>query len=473
MRSLRDQLQRETASLFAFVETVSRACGPPPQAVSYPESSSRFFSEIRVLADHTKKHIANFEQHADDDPEGFVESRAELLTLRSAWRELHQFIKPSVDADTLNQPTSMVSALVNRLRELPEFKSTDFVIFHTDSFDYAQANPQATEQIVAQLARIVDADPLPPDLGLIGMPNSQGNALFLNCLLAHEIGEYAYAKRTDIEALLAGEAARALKERMGEKFTSKRFPEQSLMTNTVLQWAKEIFCDLFAIRLIGPGYSFAYIELFDLSNLLNKDGTLAADANSRPPMRMYRTHPSHPFRVKEQVDMLKEEGWWDMIKDLDSRHCTVLQRLLEVSSDTFIKAEEAFDTERAAFLRALLDVKPEVKKQVVSVTDGIDPRLHEYVELRNSIAEYLANGIVPSTLNIIGPGRKLHQVHPTPITLLNAAYRFYLEGIEDLMARIQGQNLSSARDRTVWMKKVENWTAKALEDVAIVRGLGQ
>lgn len=210
MRLLRDQLQREVASLYAFVETVSSACTSPSQAVSYSESSSKFFDYIGHLAARTKAHIADFDRHAEDNTEEFVEARTELWTLRAAWRELHQFIKPSADADTLNQPTAMVAALVNRLHELKGFESTDFTIFHTDSFDYAQVNPSATEA-VAILARIVDAHQFPADLGLIGIPNSQGSALFLNCLLAHEIGEYAYAKR-GIESRLAVDAAAALVE---------------------------------------------------------------------------------------------------------------------------------------------------------------------------------------------------------------------------------------------------------------------
>ena len=413
----------------------------------------------------------NFETHADDDAEGFAESRTELFTLRNAWRELHQFIKPSADADTLNQPTALVAALVNRLRELHGFSSTDFVIFHTDSFDYAQANPQATEVIVAQLARIVDAQQFPADLGLIGIPNSQGDALFLNCLLAHEIGEYAFAKRSDVEAILAGETEAALRNRLGEGFSTKSVVDQAFMRRTVLRWAKEIFCDLFAVRLIGPSYSFAYTELFDLPNLLNKDGTLTVGADARPPILMYRAHPSHPYRIKEQVELLREEGWWDLIKDLDSRHCSVLKAMLDLSPETFIAAEDAAGGEMTPFVKALFDVKPEVKKQVVDVTDGIDSRLHEYIELRKPIAEYLGNGIVPSTLIVREPGGALRQVQPTAITLLNASYRFYLEGVEDLMARIEYQDLSSARDRALWMRKVENWTAKALEDVALLRSL--
>lgn len=468
MRPLRDQLQREVASLYSFVETVSRACTPPPQAVSYSESSSQFFDYISHLAERTKAYIADFDQHAEDEAEDFSEVRTALCTFRAAWRELHQFIKPSADADTLNQPTAMIAALVTRLHELKGFEETDFTIFHTDAFDYSQVNPNATKEAVEQLARIIDAKPFNANLGLIGLPNSQGNALFLNCLLAHEIGEYAYAKR-GIEASLALDAEAALEKHIGSQFTSQPPILRSRMTQTLLHWAKEIFCDLFAVRLIGPSYSFAYIELFDLPNLLNKDGALILGENANPPILMYRSHPSHPFRVKEQAELLKGEGWWDLIKDLDSRQCTVLRALLELNPDTFIEAEDAAGGERTPFVKALFDVRPQVKKQVGNVTNGIDSRLQEYRFLCTPIAEYLSNGIVPSTLNVTDLDGSPLQVHASPITLLNASYRFYLEGVEELMSRIKDQNLASARDRTAWMRRIENWTTKALEDVALLR----
>jgi hypothetical protein len=466
VRSLREQLQREVASLYAFVETVSRACVPPPQSVSYSESSNTFFDYVGHLADCTKRHIAGFDGHAEDDAEGFVEARTELWTLRTAWRDLHQFIKPSADADTLNQPTAMVAALVNRLRELPSFESTDFTIFHTDSFDYAQVSPSAMEAAMTQLARIVNANQFPSNLGLIGIPNSQGNALFFNCLLAHEIGEYVYAKQA-IEASLAAVAATALEKHEGAEFSAAPLTLQSRMTKIVLQYAKEIFCDMFAVRLVGPCYSFAYIELFDLLNLVHKDGTLIVSDDARPPILSYYAYPSHPFRMKVQADLLKAEGWWDAIKDMDSRQCAVLQGLLGLGLNDFIQAEEAVASDRVAQMKALVDIMPHIRTQLGNVTAGIDPRTHEYGLLWRPIAEYLRNGIVPSTLNIPDSASTLKEVHATPITLLNAAYRFYLEGVEELMSGIKGQDLSSAQDRAAWMKRIEKWTTKALEDVAL------
>jgi len=361
-----------------------------------------------------------------------------------------------------------VAALVDRLHELKDFGSTDFTIFHTDSFDYAQISPSAMEEAVTQLARIVDADQFSPNLGLIGIPNSQGNTLFLNCLLAHEIGEYAYAKR-DMEARLAADAAAALQKHLGRKFSAESLILQSRMAKTVLHYAKEIFCDLFAVRLIGPCYSFAYIELFDLPNLLNKNGTFIVGGDARPPILSYHAYPSHPFRVKAQSDLLKAEGWWDQIKDMDSRQCAVLSALLGLDLNSFIEAEEAVGGDRAPFVKALVDIMPQVRTQLANVTAGIDPRTHEYSMLWRPIAEYLRNGVVPSTLNIADSAGTLQEARATPITLLNAAYRFYLEGVEELMSTIKDQDLSSAQNRTAWMKRIENWTTKALEDVALLR----
>jgi hypothetical protein len=470
VRSLRTHLQRDVASLYAFVESVSRSCNPAPQSVAFPESSSRFFDYVVSLAEGTKKHITGFERHAEDDDDDFLEARTELWTLRTAWRELHQFVKPSVDADTLNQPTAIVAALVSRLHELRSFELSDFAIFHTDSFDYSQVNPSATEDAVAQLARVIEAGPFPKDLGLIGIPNSQGNAVFMNCLLAHEIGEYVYAKR-GVETAVAARVTAALEEHLGDEFRTQPELLQSRMKKTVLQWAKEVYCDLLAVRLVGPCYSFAYIELFDLPNLLNKAGIQMIDEDdTQPQIRSYRSYPSHPFRIKFQSELLKEEGWWDFIKDIDSRHIAVLRVLLDLNPDRFVEAEE-HDAEagRAPFLRSLLTVIPEVKTHVGAATDGIDLRLHEYAQLWKPIGDYLEKGIVPSTLVLETTPGKYQEVHPTPITLLNAAYRFYLEGVEGLMSGIRDQDQSSPKDRAAWMKRIENWTAKALEDVALLR----
>jgi hypothetical protein len=476
MRPLRDHIQREVASLYAFVDAISRACSPAPQSVSYSESSSRFFDYIGHVADKTKDHIEGFEAHSEDSDEDFEVARAELCTIKASWRELHSFIKPSADADTLNQPTALLNAFIDRLQLVPGFDSTSFAIFHTDAFHYLQANPAQTAEVVGQLARIVDAIPFDKNLGLIGIPNSQGDALFINCLIAHEIGEYVFAKH-NLDAALAPRVTAALGQRLGDSFNKSDRTDQSKILKAVLGWSKEVFCDLFAIRFVGPCYSFAYIDLFDLPNLLDKSGTKIVD-DREPPLPFYSSHPSHPFRVRAQAQMLQEEGWWDFFKNIDARQCALVNALLALKDETFLDAERAAhgndDQSRVNWVEALIDVLPEVKKHVVKATDGLDSGVHEFNQLAEIVCDYLRNGIVPSTLTLKSPapegGAEMYvEVHPSAITLINSAYTLYISDIEGLMSKIKDQSQSSAQKRSYWMKRVENWTAKSLEDIALLR----
>ena len=121
------------------------------------------------------------------------------------------------------------------------------------------------------------------------------------CLLytsAHEIAEYVYAENS-LNNLLQPEAEVALQGVLGQEYESRDKTQKSSCIDTVLGWAKELFCDLFAVQLIGPSYTLAYVELFDLPNLLDRGGSVAI-STARPPMRFYDKHPSHPFRVKHQ-----------------------------------------------------------------------------------------------------------------------------------------------------------------------------
>lgn len=469
MMPLRDHLRREVASLYSFVDSIAQACASAPKSSAYPEPSIRFFDYIAGIAAATQKHVTGFEAHADDSDEDFEESRAELQTIRAAWRELHRFVRPSTNADTLNQPTALIAALIDRLRLLKGFEQSNFVIFHSDTFDYLQVNPRSTGETLDQLARIVDAQRFDRNVGLIGIPNSQGNRLFMNCLIAHEIGEYVFAKR-DVEPALAITSKSAIAKHLGAEFEKLTASQQSGVTQTIVQWAKEVFCDLFAVRFIGPCYSFAYIELFDLPNLLDKNGHKIIDEIYRQPqIRFYRSYPSHPFRIKVQVEALKAEGWWDFIKDLDCRSCAVLQALLELDISRFVSVEPTGGESRAPFVSALLDIMPDIRRQVGDATDGLDSGLHEYSQLWKPIAEYVSRGVVPSTLIVKVESGDYVQVHPTSLTLVNAACRCYLVGVDDLMSGITDQDTASPERRAFWMKRIQEWTAKALEDIALMR----
>jgi hypothetical protein len=466
MLSLRNQLVREASALYGFVDSVSAHCSRVPQSVAFTESSARFFQHIDQLAAATKTHLTafpadNVETSTEDE---FHQTRDELLTIRRAWQELHQFIKPAVDADTLNQPSALVSAMRNRTRELPGLQDADFAIFHTDSFDYLQVNPTSIREAARELAFIVGAQEFPEGLGLIGIPSTQGSSLFLNCLVAHEIGEYVYAKNF-LDNRLQPEAEVALEDTLGEHYREKGKIDRSSLIDTVLRWGKELFCDLFAVYLIGPCYTFAYVELFDLPNLLDRGGTVAT-SKARPPIRFYAFHPSHPFRVKYQADLLKRLDWWPHLRDIDSRSVRVLESLMALDNNDFAVAEEPG---RKLLVEAFFNIIPEISSRLGEIISALDPGVHEFGHLRKHVADYLQEGIVPSTIRIETGKEESEQAVPSSIALLNCFTCFYLEQIEKLMGRVEDQDPDSAEKRVYWIRKLESWTSKALEDVALLR----
>lgn len=262
---LRDQIAQEASALYGFVESISSACTPPPRSVAFTDASERLFQYIAALSTKTKQYLKDYPVELEGSEEQFIESRRELSTIRIAWREIHQFIKPAVHADTLNQPTALIAAMLQRLKQLPGFEASDFAIFHTDTFDYLQVNPVFVNQAAAGLAAIVGAEGISKPI-LIGIPSSQGTKLFLNCLVAHEMGHYVFGQR-HLRPLLIAEIESALRQTLGNKYAGQGLQDRSFHFGLLAKWAEELFCDLFATYLIGPSYSFAYVELFDVAKV--------------------------------------------------------------------------------------------------------------------------------------------------------------------------------------------------------------
>jgi len=452
---------REVSALYGFVDSVSASCTEIPQSVAFTESSARFFQCVEQLATATKNHLAAFPpEHLEIATEDeFHEMRDELFTIRRVWKQLHQFIKPASDSDTLNQPTALISAMLDRTRKLPGLQNADFAIFLTETFDYLQVNPTWIRGAASDLAFIVTAEEFPSGLGLIGIPSTQGSSLFLNCLVAHEIGEYVYSEKS-LDDQLRHEVRAALEIVYGADYQTKERTEKSRLVDTVLSWSKELFCDLFAVCLIGSCYTFAYIELFDLPNLLDKSDALATSRPGQPPIHFYSLHPSHPFRVKYQTDLLKQLKWWPQIHNIDSRYVRVMDLLSALTDNDFIEAEDT----RKLLIDAFFKVIPEINTQLGRIVGGLDTGVHDFVQLREHIAHYLQEGIVPSTITIDGQPQP---ATPTAVTVLNSFALFYLENIEKLMNRVADENLNSAKRRVHWAKKLESWTSKALEDITL------
>jgi hypothetical protein len=253
MVSLRSQLVREISALYGFVDSISALCVHVPQSVAFTEPSATFFSHVEKLATSTKKHLSAFPvgEAESASEEAFHEMRDELRTIRSAWKEIHQFVKSAIDADTLNQPSALISFMLSRVRQLEGLATTDFAIFHTHTFNYLQVNPTSIRTTLRELVFLVEAEEFPVGLGLIGIPSTQGTSLLLNCLVAHEMGEYVYVEKS-LDGRLQPEVEAALQIAQGAAYEKLDKTAKTLLIDTLLKWGKEVFCDPFAVRLVGP-----------------------------------------------------------------------------------------------------------------------------------------------------------------------------------------------------------------------------
>lgn len=461
MAGSREDIGHELAALFALVNSIVAACEFSPGSVAYTPSTEKFRKHIIDLGRMTADYLIAFPAESESIGEGEEDSGSpprELEEIKWAWKQLHAYIRPAMQADTLHQPTSLVDAFEERFHSIDGLAQTTFTIFHADEFNYLHLYPAEIGRLTNKLAKMVGASEV-PEFGLIGIPGSQSSTLFLNCLIAHEMGHYVAASKRFLAHIL-GEAETSLKLKMKEKYPTGKLSFE--LPAKLGRWAEELFCDLFAVELIGPCYTFAYIELYDQLQMLRLDGTLHRD-RLQTALAFYASYPSHPFRVQRQALLLRDSGWWKYISEGKSRHVKLLTQIINVANDDHKKA----NTDSGFLVEAFLEIIPTVVRFLGEVTGKLPDFTHEFGSLQTTILQYLENAIVPSTLNVKS-GAELHiGVRPSAVSLVNAGMTFYLERIPDLMKQIAGEDTNSLERRMFWMRKVEGWLAKALEDVRL------
>jgi hypothetical protein len=369
---------------------------------------------------------------------------------------LHVFVKPVLDADTRRLPTSIIQGLTERFCEISHFRSTDFVVYHTDDFNYFNVKLSVLKPNIDQISSPVNGPTFPQRLGLIGIPCSQASSLFMNCLIPHELGHYAFG-----ELSLGNKFGAALEQELIDRLGSTITSQQRLwLVYKLAFWAEEIFCDLFAVRLVGFCFTFAFVELFDAAAILDENSAYSPDRSMTKPE--FSQYPPDLFRLRQQVAVLVEDGWWTELTGIDSHYVRTLEAAVSLKDGDFRFTElpASIAADPKVVLSAFFAVVPRIQAELNSITAGLKVEAGAWKEADKEIALYLQNGIVPSAM------KKL----PDTVSLLNASYKFYLEGLDLLLAKIKDADPSRPVDRAKWTKKVESWTAKAIEDVFLMSG---
>lgn len=455
MTTLQDQLRQDAASLQKFVTSVSDPCERRSGTATYLEPSERLFSYIIKFAESTCSHLTlSLLKHVD--PQNLLDLRKDIRIFRAGWKFMHQFVKSALDADTLRLPSSLVLGLTARFREISGFSDTEFVIYHTDKFNYLNISLSKLKKDANGMSSLVGGPSFPDKLGMIGIPYSQSSSIFMNCLIPHEMGHHVFGE-LHLERFFQIQIEQELVSRLG---TSR--PQ---IVELLASWAEEIFCDLFAVRLVGFCFCLAFVELYDVSMVLDENS--AYSPRRSVGLTEFKEYPPDLFRLRQQVSVLKQDKWWPYVQQIDSHYVRTLEAAGELKEQNF-KMQNYFNTDPGIILAAFFSIVPKISDKLDEITKGLMLGTDEWQKNDQDISLYLQHGIVPSSIRPMGSADDF--VHPKPVSLLNASYKFYLERLNLLITNIDGAKVDNKEDRVKWAKKVEMWTAKAIEDVMLMTG---
>jgi hypothetical protein len=277
-------------------------------------------------------------------------------------------------------------------------------------------------------------------------------------MIYHELGHYVFESLADTDrrpafTSLLGAMNRAFSEKLADHITT---PSLRTWAKRVLDaWTKEIFCDLFALRNLGPAFSFALIDFLSLIGLMGEDVEGKFDED----------HPSPALRLREQQRCLQKDGWWASVESVPSEYVSLMARLAGDSQPEYYF--EFQETAIPAFIDAFLTIVPSIHELAADLTPDSEAAAADFAQHAENIDECLLHGVVPSSLLTENSARS-----PTPVSMINAAYCFHLTRLPKLMDRLEGQRADNLQQRMNWAEKLEAWTVKGVEDSQLLVAAG-
>ncbi len=449
------ELLHDAAVLHRLVDFVEEYCKEQERSQIYADSSGLFFKYVEKLAAGIKWELGNEIKRATRFPQRLPLLRSNIWTLKNYLRQLHALIKPAADAHTLTTPAPLIELASQQLQRVERMKNSRIVILLTSEFMYFQ---QPHTDIKDQ-ARIVESfiprASFPMRLGFIELPYSQGPSFFTNLAIYHEIGHFVYEelsysnpphpRMTTLKSAIMRSLKKAFKK-------GSQDPEAFAVAVRIIEnWIQEIFCDLFAIRLVGPAFSFAFIEMLGMLGFLSKEVTV----------KFNPTHPAPACRFAEHVKMLQDDLWWNAIANVEADQKQLLERLANLPRSTYKFYFDETTPGPKRLVHVFLDVVvPAIRQLVREVTPENTAAVKRFERTRDSISACLRVGVVPHTPS--------NARVPDPVSVINSAFCFYLTSLTDVVKRFEGATAENdVAVHSLWTKRLEMWTMKAIEDSQI------
>lgn len=459
MRKEIRELIREGARLYRFVEQVEFVVRDSKGVRAYPRESDKFLDFVLGSADGTKGFLDGLPLQNDDiSDEELEDFHGVVADLWQAWTLLHEFVKPVADADTLRIPTPLVFLLNRRARAILNPQKALVAVELVSALNYVQVGQVGLQKIDLLMRTVLGkkyAAPFPEGLGIIGLPYSQGPSLFTNCLLFHELGHYVFQQKKlgeeYLEDYLFQQVAPFIKDRFPQLKDDTDDTTLKSFFSIIRPWWEEVFCDLFAVRMLGPAFTCL------LAELLYVIGTLGTSKN----VLFGRTHPSAAIRFREQLALLETLGWQEVLRELN---VSPLAEIALVAQQEI--PSEPYDPDYlpsnlpGTFVAAFSDGLANVRNMVSIVTDESGAPEEEFIKEYRNVSEWLSHGVVPSVR--YQPG---HTSASRFVTLINGAYFFQLSSMGELFQAIDNADARKISDNTRVRQRIEEWTLKAISDL--------
>jgi len=433
-------LLHDATAVYRFVDFICAFCDRKESQQTYGEASEDFFDYVIELGESTRRFLQSIVDEAKSDPKRIPIYRTNLATIKKCWAELHVFVKPAADGHSLQTPTPFLAFMEQQLSELPSLAGARIVILISPELNYLQYQHSKLKGFASELSRTIPKSPtFPAKLGFIAIPFSQGGTVFTNTLIYHELGHFVFEelnKRRTLNAAITSALTRTLRN----AYTSLGYDEKAWCRSQLAIWAEETFCDLFALWVSGPAYSFASIELLSLLGMLGTSG--AKDFDSE--------HPPFAFRFSEHYDQLKKHKWWAAIESMSADHPKLIKEMGAVDP-------KEYRYEFQELVPAFLELRDAIRDLVKTTVGNRDPGFEAFKEWKSNVHEHLLHGIVPSTSH--GKGKQ-----PLAAALINSAFCFYLDSLAELVKKVKDLDPSIVEHRSDIARRVEMWTLKALED---------
>lgn len=444
----------DAAVLYRLADFIEEYCKEQERSQRYTDASGEFFHYAEAASAGIKLTLQNDLEHLAHLSTEKVASRTDILrrkirTFKDYLRLLHTLIKPAAEAHTLSIPAPLIKLACQQLQGIAGMEGADIVVLLTPQLMYFQRPHTHIREQAERIARLVPKAKL-RKLGFIEVPYSQGPGFFTNLAVYHEISHFVYEELPTLryakdarKALVSATNQSLRKVGKSKEPPDQQLADQRLRAKILESWTQEIFCDLLALRLVGPAFSFAFVEILNL----------VASQSPEAMLKFSLEHPAPACRFAEHVELLGSNDWWNVISDIQPEQKRLIEKLAQVDKINYGVYEGVPNSLIPPFVDLIV---PAIRKLVAQLAPGGEIPAQTFKKERKDIESCLSVGVVPQGRM----GRPLD-----PVSVINAAFAFYLTTLPKVAARFEGASAeSNVKTQSKWIKKLEDWTMKAIEN---------